>query len=225
VDGFARSINSCYQPNSIKNKKPGVKPGFTLFYPYAGVTQIRFDGYTLRFFAETPQKREHHMSLKNCAELLLYLSSLRLQKAELNFLYNSLTSAEPQVAGSILVRFIKKFSMATSKTAKKKTSTRKKSAPAKKWSHDVMEHSDAMDLEQGIFKSNSPAKIAKSVKHSSEQSNRRKGTPFQSAMSFLNFYINRGGKNLSASRKRILERSKDELRKLFHRKPETSAKH
>jgi hypothetical protein len=34
-------------------------------------------------------------------------------------------------------------------------------------------------------------------------------------MSMLNFYINRGGKNLPASKKKVLEDSKDELRKLF----------
>src|SRR4030095_9991965 len=107
----------------------------------------------------------------------------------------------------------------------KKTATKKKSPTKRKWSHEVMEHSDAMDLESGIFKSNDPAKIAKSVKRSSERSSRRKGTPFQSAMSFLNFYINRGGKNLSEARKKVLERTKDELRKAFHRKPEISTKH
>jgi hypothetical protein len=111
------------------------------------------------------------------------------------------------------------------KKAAKKTATKKKTPATKKWSHDVMEHSDAMDLQSGIFKSNDPARIAKSVKRSSERSNRRKGTPFQSAMSFLNFYINRGGKNLSATRKKVLEKTKDELRKAFHRKPGTSTKH
>ena len=33
----------------------------------------------------------------------------------------------------------------------------------------------------------------------------------------LNFYINRAGKNLSKSRKRTLERAKDELREVFGR--------
>jgi hypothetical protein len=36
-------------------------------------------------------------------------------------------------------------------------------------------------------------------------------------MSMLSFYINRAGKNLSASRRQILERAKDELRKQFGR--------
>jgi len=72
-------------------------------------------------------------------------------------------------------------------------------------------------LENKIFKSGDPKKIASSLKRSAKKSRRRKGTPYQSAMSMLNFYINRAGKNLSASQKDVLEDSKDELRKLFDR--------
>ena len=36
-------------------------------------------------------------------------------------------------------------------------------------------------------------------------------------MSMLVFYINRAGKNLSASRLRVLERAKDALKKAFGR--------
>jgi hypothetical protein len=60
-------------------------------------------------------------------------------------------------------------------------------------------------------------KIARSLKRSAERSKRRKGTPYQSAMSMLNFYINRGGKNLSDSKKKVLERTKDKLREQFHK--------
>jgi hypothetical protein len=80
-----------------------------------------------------------------------------------------------------------------------------------------MEHSDALDLEQGVFKMRSPHQIALSLKHSAEDSRRKKGTPYQSAMSMLNFYINRAGRQLSAGRKRLLERAKAELRKVFRR--------
>lgn len=80
-----------------------------------------------------------------------------------------------------------------------------------------MKKSDALDLEPKVFKSDSPEKIAKSLKRSAEKSKRRKGTPFQSAMSMLNFYINRGGKNLSARKKNTLEKSKNKLRQLFGR--------
>ncbi|MBI2034213.1 MAG: DUF3175 domain-containing protein, partial [Candidatus Levybacteria bacterium] len=65
---------------------------------------------------------------------------------------------------------------------------------------------------------NDPKKIAKSLKCSAEESTRRKAKPFQSAMSMLNFYINRAGKNLPPSRKKILEQAKVELRKLFNKR-------
>jgi hypothetical protein len=48
-----------------------------------------------------------------------------------------------------------------------------------RWSHHVMETSDAMDLDTGIFKTGSAQEIAQSLKRSSTQSRRRKGTPFQ----------------------------------------------
>jgi len=92
-----------------------------------------------------------------------------------------------------------------------KTTTRKH-----KWSGRVTKTSNALDLEQNIFKSKSPKKIAVSLKHSADKSKRKKGTPFQSAMSMLNFYINRGGKNLTSVQKQPLEKAKDELRKLYH---------
>ena len=90
-------------------------------------------------------------------------------------------------------------------------------AQAKKWSQDVTEHSDAMDLEEHIFESHDPKAIARSLKHSAEASHRRKSEPYQSAMSMLTFYINRAGKNLPASRRKVLDRAKDELKELFHR--------
>ncbi|HKY73491.1 MAG TPA: DUF3175 domain-containing protein [Nitrospira sp.] len=85
------------------------------------------------------------------------------------------------------------------------------------WSSDVMQKSNALDLKGGVFRMSSPRKIAMSLKRSSERSKRRKGTPYQSAMSMLNFYINRAGKTLSPTRKRILQRAKPELRKVFGR--------
>ena len=87
----------------------------------------------------------------------------------------------------------------------------------KKWSADVTEHSDALDLEEHIFESKDPQKIAESLKRSAEKSNRRKSAPYRSAMSMLTFYINRAGKNLDASQKEVLEQAKDELRKVFGR--------
>jgi hypothetical protein len=80
-----------------------------------------------------------------------------------------------------------------------------------------MKRSDALDLERGVFKKSSPRRIALSLKRSAEASKRRKGTPYQSAMSMLNFYINRAGRTLSARQKEVLTRAKDELRKIFDR--------
>jgi len=83
------------------------------------------------------------------------------------------------------------------------------------WSNQVTQESNALDLEEGVFTWNNPKKIAQSLKNSAEQSLRRKAGPFQSAMSMLNFYINRAGKKLPAKRKKILEQAKIELRKLY----------
>jgi Protein of unknown function (DUF3175) len=88
-----------------------------------------------------------------------------------------------------------------------------------KWTAEVTQNSDAMDLESGVFKSNNPVKIAESLKRSAERSDRLKSSPFRSAMSMLTFYLNRGGKNLSASKKRKLEAAKVKLREVFGRKP------
>ena len=109
---------------------------------------------------------------------------------------------------------IKKKS-APKKAAPKKAAA-KKEAP-KKWSKPVTEHSDAMDLEPDVFKSKDPKKTAASVKRSAEKSSRKKAGPFQSAMSMINFYENRGGKNISTAQKKILDQSKEELRKSFGR--------
>ena len=84
-----------------------------------------------------------------------------------------------------------------------------------KWSAEVNEHSDALDLEAGLFKLRSPAAIARSLKRSAERSRRRKSPPYRSAMSMLTFYVNRAGKNLTAAQRRRLEGAKGELRKLF----------
>ena len=89
-----------------------------------------------------------------------------------------------------------------------------KKAPGNKWSARVTENSDAMTLQESVFKK-SPHAIALSLKRSAEKSHRRKSTPFRSAMSMLNFYINRAGKNLSASRRAKLDATKEELRKVF----------
>jgi len=95
------------------------------------------------------------------------------------------------------------------------TNGRKEKTKSKNWSGYVTKHSFALDLEESVFTWDDPRKIAVSLKKSAEASIRRKAGPFQSAMSMLNFYINRAGKNLKPARKRVLEQAKVELGKLF----------
>ncbi|HEY4273661.1 MAG TPA: DUF3175 domain-containing protein [Candidatus Udaeobacter sp.] len=99
-----------------------------------------------------------------------------------------------------------------SKTPKKSSKAR-----GRRWSARVTKHSNALDLDRDVFKEKDPRKIALSLKRSAERSKRRKGTPYQSAMSMLNFYINRAGKNLPKNQKHVLEHAKDELRDVFGR--------
>ena|SRR5690348_3132563 len=99
----------------------------------------------------------------------------------------------------------------------RKKSTRKRTPDEKRWSQRVTHESNALDLEQGVFKKRSAKAIAASLKRSAEHSKRRKSAPYRSAMSMLVFYINRAGKDLPASRKRTLEAAKVELRKQFDR--------
>src|SRR3989440_10332280 len=83
------------------------------------------------------------------------------------------------------------------------------------WSQDVTRHSDALDLEKDVLAQADPKRIARSLKRSAEHSERRKSSPFRSAMSMLTFYINRAGETLPATQRRRLESAKDELRALY----------
>jgi Protein of unknown function (DUF3175) len=110
------------------------------------------------------------------------------------------------------------------KTARHKTAERKTARPKTthrgaggRWSARVTRESDALDLEQGVFTRGDPKEIAASLKRSAVASHRRKTDPYRSALSMLVFYINRAGKNLPASRRKILQRAKGELRKQFGR--------
>lgn len=84
-----------------------------------------------------------------------------------------------------------------------------------RWSQRVTEISNALDLEEGVFSWDDPRRIALSLKSSADSSIRRKSSPFHSAMSMLNFYINRAGKNLPLRQRQILDRAKEELRELY----------
>ena len=112
---------------------------------------------------------------------------------------------------------------ATKKSARKRTATRprarRKTTGAtrggRRWSKRVTETSDALDLKGGVFTLRDPKKIAASLKRSAERSKRRKTNAYRSALSMLTFYINRAGRNLPASRRKVLDRAKNELKTQF----------
>jgi hypothetical protein len=104
---------------------------------------------------------------------------------------------------------------ASAKTSPARRKTTKRSA--RRWSKRVTETSDALDLKGGVFTLRDPKKIAASLKRSAERSQRRKANPYRSALSMLTFYINRAGRNLPVSRRKVLDRAKDELKQQFHR--------
>jgi hypothetical protein len=83
-----------------------------------------------------------------------------------------------------------------------------------------MKRTKSLDLPKNVLTLRSAKRIAMSLKRSAERSMRRHGPALRSAMSMLNFYINRAGKNLTANRKVVLERAKVELR-ILYRKPRT----
>jgi len=95
----------------------------------------------------------------------------------------------------------------------------------RRWSRRVTQTSNALDLESGVFTSTNPKRIAASLKRSAEASSRRKASPFQSAMSMLNLYINRAGRTLPGKKKRILTQAKGELRRLFGKPSRLRAGH
>lgn len=90
-------------------------------------------------------------------------------------------------------------------------------ASTHRWSARVARESDALTLQPGVFTQRSPKRIAQSLKASAERSHRRKSEPFRSAMSMLNFFINRMGSQLSPTRRKALDKAKDELRGLYGR--------
>ena len=96
-------------------------------------------------------------------------------------------------------------------------SERSKRPAPENWSGRVTRESNALDLEEGVFTWRDPRRIAESLKRSAEASTRRRSAPFRSAMSMLVFYINRAGRNLDAGQRAILQRAKQELRRLYGR--------
>jgi len=93
----------------------------------------------------------------------------------------------------------------------------KSKSPRRRWSATVTKHSNALDLERGVFALDDPKRIAASLKRSAQASHRKKADSYRSALSMLIFYINCAGTNLAPMRRRILMRAKDELRRQFGR--------
>lgn len=83
------------------------------------------------------------------------------------------------------------------------------------WSKSVTEHDHPFALPPGVFKSNDPEKIAATLQRSAEDPKRGSDDAYRTAMSMLDFYINRAGKNLSAPERDALEKAKLALRKRF----------
>jgi hypothetical protein len=86
-----------------------------------------------------------------------------------------------------------------------------------RWSQQVTQTSNALDLEPGVFTWSDPSAIARSLKDSAERSKRRRADPFRSAMSMLSFYINRSGTKLDPEQRERLQQAKDELRAIYGR--------
>jgi hypothetical protein len=87
-----------------------------------------------------------------------------------------------------------------------------------RWVARVQSHSDAMDLEPGVFKKKSAKGMAKSILRSVKRSRRKKGSTLSSGISMMTYYANRGGRKLSARQKKTIMAAKDEYRKLVGRK-------
>jgi hypothetical protein len=119
-----------------------------------------------------------------------------------------------------MIMTTKKKAPAKKKAARTNTAKGKSTATksSKKWSADVTEHSNALDLKEGVFTLDDPKKIAQSLEKSAEESRRKKSSSHQSAMSMLSFYINRAGKNLPAARKKVLNQAKKELKAMSAKK-------
>ncbi|HEY7230284.1 MAG TPA: DUF3175 domain-containing protein [Pseudolabrys sp.] len=100
---------------------------------------------------------------------------------------------------------------------KQRTKSKQSTRRERRWSGRVTRESDALTLEKGVFTKSNPRQIALSLKRSADHSRRRKSNAYRSAMSMLTFFINRGGKGLSRTRKQKLERAKSELRDLYGR--------
>ncbi|HLO23714.1 MAG TPA: DUF3175 domain-containing protein [Methyloceanibacter sp.] len=86
-----------------------------------------------------------------------------------------------------------------------------------KWSAEVTAHDHPFDLEPGLFASGSAQQIAAALKKSAEDPARHSNDPYRTAMSMLDFYINRAGAKLSPAEFSKLDQTKAALRQSFGR--------
>jgi Protein of unknown function (DUF3175) len=145
--------------------------------------------------------------------IMIARSSTRLQGAHLEQPQRKNCARDSSGTLRARTRWLEMAAKRKSPAARKSTAAPRK----RKWSAKVMRRSDALDLDYGVFTKRSPKQIAVSLERSALASRRRKAKPFQSAMSMLNFYINRGGRGLTPERRSVLNRAKVELRRLFNR--------
>ena len=92
-----------------------------------------------------------------------------------------------------------------------------KNKSGKKWSADVTAHDHPFDLEPGLFANGSAQQIAAALKTSAQDPARHSDDPYRSAMSMLDFYVNRAGANLAADQRAKLDQVKSLLKQSFGR--------
>jgi hypothetical protein len=88
---------------------------------------------------------------------------------------------------------------------------------AKKWSAEATAHDHPYDLEPGLFANGSAQQIAAALKKSAEDPRRNSDDPYRTAMSMLDFYVNRAGDKLSADERAKLDQAKMALSQAFGR--------
>jgi ABC-type multidrug transport system fused ATPase/permease subunit len=88
---------------------------------------------------------------------------------------------------------------------------------AKKWSAEVTAHDHPFDLDPGLFANGTAQQIAAALKKSAQDAARHSDDPYRTAMSMLDFYVNRAGDKLSIEQRAKLDQAKAALRQSFGR--------
>ena len=85
-------------------------------------------------------------------------------------------------------------------------------AKSAKWSAEVTAHDHPFDLEPGLFAIGTAQEIA-----SAQDPARHSDDPYRTAMSMLDFYVNRAGDKLSVEQRAKLDQAKMALRQSIGR--------